>query len=331
MKRVGNIFSEIVSIDNLMSAYYKASKGKHCKTSVISYMKNLYENILRLRTELLNGEFEIGRYHYFKVYDPKERVICAASFEERVVHHAIMNVCHRYFERHLIHDTYATRKGKGIYAAMEKAQKGMRKYNYVAKLDVRKYFDSISHSVLKIKLARLFKDKELLNLLYGIIDSYSVKEDTGIPIGNLTSQYFANFYLSFLDHYAKENLKIPVYVRYMDDILLFGCDKNEVKNKVVMVKRYIAEELRLELKPEVLLHTNSGVSFLGYSIYKNKILLSRRSKIRFKKKMIKYDFRRESGEWGDMEYMAHIIPLMAFAQKAYTKGLRKDLCRKLYS
>lgn len=324
MKRKGNLMPEIVDVDNLLLAYNKAVRGKRGKKSVISFSENLYENILSIRRKLISGNYDIGRYHYFKIYDPKERVICAASFEERVVHHAVMNVCHKYFEKHLIYDTYATRKDKGIYAAIDRAHWGMKKYGYVAKLDVRKYFDSISHDVLKLKIQRIFKDKKLL--LNKIIDSYSISENKGIPIGNLTSQYFANYYLSFLDHYAKEVLKVPVYVRYMDDILLFGEDKATVKYYVANVKKFVINELGLQLKPEVLMSTDSSVSFLGYSIYKNKILLNRRSKIRFKNKFRQYMSLYESDEWHDNDYIAHIQPLIAFAEKAYTKKLRNMLC-----
>lgn len=317
---------QIVAVDNILLAYYKAIRGKRCKKSTASFSGNLYENILALRKNLITGEYDIGKYNYFKVYDPKERVICAASFEERVIHHAVMNVCHEYFERHLIYDTYATRRGKGIYAAIDRAREGMKKYAYVAKLDVRKYFDSIAHDVLKSKLERLFKDNDLLRLFNTIIDSYSVSENRGIPIGNLTSQYFANYYLSFLDHYAKEVLRIPVYVRYMDDILLFGLDKPTVRNYVSLINNFVETELKLHLKPDVLMSTCSGVSFLGYTIYKNKILLNRRSKIRFKRKCKKYECLYEEGIWDGQDYVAHILPLMAFVEKAYTKGLRRQLC-----
>lgn len=331
MKRIGNLMPKILEMDNLLSAYYKAVKGKRCKKSVILFSSNLYENLLSLRDSIISGTFEVGHYHYFKIYDPKERLICAASFEERVLHHAVMNICHGYFERHLIFDTYATRKGKGIYSAIERARKGMKTAGYVAKLDVRKYFDSISHNVLKKKLERLFKDNELIDLLNQIIDSYSVSEGRGIPIGNLTSQYFANFYLSFLDHYAKEELKIPVYVRYMDDILVMGENKSVVKEYVAAIKNFVETELMLKLKPEVLSPIDAGVSFLGYSIYKNKILLNRRSKIRFKKKLQKYGMLYERGEWTDWDYVAHIMPLLSFVEKAYTKSFRNRMMEKLYS
>lgn len=316
----------ICEVDNLLAAYYKACRGKRQLSYVVEYTENLFDNIVGLRTRLLSGEVEIGRYHYFNIYDPKLRKICAAAFEERIIHHAIMNVCHPYFERHFIYDTYATRLGKGSYAAIDRARNAMRHYGYVAKLDVKAYFDSISHAILKPKLRRVFKDERLLALFVRIVDSYESSFGFGIPIGNLTSQYFANFYLSYLDHYAKENVKIPAYVRYMDDILLFGTTSLQVREYVCRVQDFVEKELMLRLKQPVFCSTHSGVSFLGYSLYPHKILLNRRSKIRLKKKMREYASTYANGIWSDMEYQNHIVPLLAFAQKAYTKGLRADVC-----
>lgn len=326
MRRVGNLMDKIVDVDNLLAAYYNAAKGKRWKREVIKFSACLFDNVLMLRERLLAGTMDFGKYNYFKIYDPKERMISAARFEERVVHHAAMRVCEPHFERHLISDTYATRKGKGVYAAIDKARVGMRRMGYVAKLDVRKYFDSIHHDVLKVKLRRLFKDRRLLAMMDAIIDSYEVTSGRGIPIGNLTSQYFANYYLSFLDHFVKETLRVPVYVRYMDDMLVFGENKEVVKGYVAAIKHYVESELLLQLKPEVLMDTEKGVSFLGYSVYRHKILLNRRSKLRLKRKYRLYTGFWESEKWDEEEYMAHMLPLMAFAEKAYTKQLRKRIC-----
>jgi len=325
------LMAEICEIDNLLLAYHKAIKGKRQLRYAIDYSGNLFSNIVRLQEQLLSGTYEFGNYHYFHIYDPKYRKICAAAFEERIIHHAIINICHIYFEKHLIYDTYATRLGKGIYSAIKRARIAMRSYRYVAKLDVKSYFDSISHVTLKKKLRRLFKDGELLSLLDKIIDSHENTPGYGIPIGNLTSQYFANFYLSFLDHYAKEILKIPVYVRYMDDILIFGESLSQIKKYVNCVCVFVGSELSLNMKQPVYAHVESGVSFLGYSLFPNKILLNRRSKIRFKRKMYQYSVRHKTGVWNDVEYKDHLIPLLAFVNKAYTKGLRKQTCLRLYS
>ena len=331
MKRVGNLMDEICTIDNLLDAYRKSCRGKRQLSYVVEYSQNIFDNILRLRESLLSTEVEIGRYRYFNIHDPKPRKICAAAFEERILHHAIINVCHPYFERHFIYDTYATRLGKGSYAAIGRAQKAMRKYGYVAKLDMKSYFQSISHDVLKKQLRKIFKDFRLLKLLDKIIDSYECSDNRGIPIGNLTSQYFANFYLSFLDHYAKETLHVPVYIRYMDDILLFGKTASEVKDYVANVRTFVEKELHIEMKQPIFNATQCGISFLGYVMYPYKILLNRRSKIRFKKKMCLYADLRKEGFWTDMEYKEHVTPLLAFVQKAYTKRLRTNLCAKIYS
>lgn len=331
MKRVGNLMDEICAIDNLLLAYYKAKRGKQQLPYVGGYSINLFENIVRLRAQLQSMNFKIGRYRYFYIRDPKLRKICAAAFEERIIHHAIINVCHPYFERHLIYDTYATRLGKGVYAAINRAIIAMHQYGYVAKLDMKTYFDLISHDILKQKLRRIFKDIKLLALFDCIIDSYETNPGFGIPIGNLTSQYFANFYLSYLDHYLKEVVKVPCYIRYMDDILLFGTTPLQVREYVLMIQSFVENELHLKLKQPVFCSTYSGISFLGYSLYPHKLLLNRKSKIRLKRKMSEYTNMYTSDKWTDMEYKEHIIPLLAFAQKAYTKGLRADLCAKIDS
>ncbi len=326
MKRAGNLMTEIVDVDNLMLAFCKARRGKQHRREVIEYSQNVVENLLSLRSRLKDESWEPGNYHYFEIFDPKRRRICAASFEERIVHHAIMNVCKERFEHHLIFDTYATRDGKGVYAAIDRARKAICRYPYVAKLDVRKYFDSIDHEVLKCKLLRIFKDRELLRLLNAIIDSYESSPNTGIPIGNLTSQYFANFYLSDLDHYIKEVLRVPAYIRYMDDMLLFANDRKEVKEIVNRVKEYLEKSLSLVLKPVQISNVNGGISFLGYTLSPHRMRLNRRSKVRFQKKMgVAYSMWMR-GVWNDEIYLQHIQPLLAFVEKAQTVKLREKLC-----
>lgn len=204
---------------NLELAFYKAQKGKVGRLEVAAYRKNLRPNLRKLQEQILAGEVEIGKYNYFTVYDPKKRQICAAPFAQRVLHHALMNVCHPHFEEKQIADSYASRVGKGTYAALERAKAFNRRYSWFLKLDVRKYFDSLDHSMIRIQLRRLFKDRLLLHIFDQITDSYCVEEGRGVPIGNLTSQYFANHYLSPADHFAKEKLKIKAYARYMDDMV----------------------------------------------------------------------------------------------------------------
>ena len=289
-------------------------------------MLHLDENLSLLREQIISGKVDVGHYHYFTIHDPKERMICAASFPERVLHHALMNICHPYFDRTLIYDTYATRIGKGTFAALDKAREGARKYNYVAKLDVRKYFDSVQHTVLKQLLARRFKDKTLLQIFDTLIDSYHTADDCGLPIGNLTSQYFANLYLSNIDHRVKEYWHIPIYIRYMDDVLIFSDDKANLKGVVGDVGEQM-KWMGLNLKPVQILRTEQGVLFLGYRVYPHKLLLAGRSKRRFKKKFLDLEQQREKGIISEQTYTRHILPLLSFIEKAYTKRYRR-LCIK---
>jgi len=329
MKRVGYLLDQIAEIDNLQLAFYKAARGKRDKNVVQLFQEQLEDNLCKMRTELLLGRTSVGNYTYFKIFDPKLRTICAASFPERVLHHAIMNVCAPYFERHLIETTYATRKNKGIYQAIDRARVGLKNYSYVAKFDVRHYFETIDHNILKSKLARIFKDAKLLTLFYQIIDNYSTQTGKGIPIGNLTSQFFANHYLSSFDHWCKEQLKAGEYVRYMDDFLYFADSLEDLERGIVLINQYMKNELVIKLKPVIKLKRDDGLPFLGYKLYPNKILLARRSKDRYISKSLFYEENRIKGRWSELEYQNHITPLIAFASKAYTKGLRKSVIYKI--
>lgn len=329
MKRAGYLMGQIADMDNLRLAFFKAQRGKSAKKDVCRYREELDKNLLQLRDELLRGKVNVGNYHLFKIYDPKERIVCAAAFSERVLHHALMNICAPVFERHFVETTYANRIKKGEYKALETAFHAINRYAYVAKLDVRKYFDHIDHTILTALLGRLFKDKQLLNVLKQIIQSYSVASGKGVPIGNLTSQYFANYYLSCMDHYAKEQLQIPVYVRYMDDILVFDDDRENLKEKVSAFQEEAETRLLLTLKPPVIQKTDIPVSFLGYRLSKHKIGLTQRSRKRLEKKYRTAVRAYERNLWSEQEVQAHIVPLFAFAEHAYTKQYRTRILNKV--
>lgn len=322
MKRQGNLKERIVDLDNIALAAHKAFRGKRGKIEVREFVRNFNENVSRLRRDIENDTVVIGDYHYFKIFDPKERVICAASLDERILHHSIMNVCHSRFDKALIYDTYATRPGKGVYAALDRAKAAMARYVYYAKLDVRKYYDSIDHNILKSILCRLFKDKWLLNLFNRIIDSYSVAPNKGIPIGNLTSQYFANIYLSGLDHYMKEICRAPVYIRYMDDVLFFCDDKVALKSMIDAFLLYSSKELELRIKQPQSGRCCAGSSFLGYKVMPGYLLLNGNSKRRFRRKLYDYAEMYSCGEIDDREYEMRLIPLIAFTLHASSKSFR---------
>jgi len=328
MRRVGNLIEQIAEPENLRIAFYKAMRGKREKQDVRDFQSNLESNLTLIHRQILDGELEFGDYHYFKIYDPKERMICAAAFRERVIHQAIMNICDEYFESFQISNSYATRRGKGTHLAIERALENSKKKGIFLKLDIRKYFDSIDHEILKMLLRRRFKDGFLLQIFDKIIDSYTTESGKGVPIGNLTSQYFANYYLAYLDHYIKEELRVKHYVRYMDDMVLWDNDKAVLKSNLGKIDKYLGEKLKLEMKPIVLNYTEKGLPFLGYRIYPKGLRLNNRSRKRFTRKAQLFSMKLEEGEWSERDYQRHILPLIDFISKADTYSLRLSVFYK---
>lgn len=325
MKRAGHLIENIADLNNLHLAYYKAQRGKAGKAEVIEFAKRLQTNLLALQKQILSGHIETGGYRFFTIYDPKERLICAAPLGQRVLHHAVMNICHPYFEKVQIFDSYASRRGKGVYAALARAEWFNKRYPWFLKLDFCKYFDSLDHTVIKKQLSALFKDCRLLGIFESLIDSYAADENKGVPIGNLTSQYFANHYLSGADHFIKETLKIPGYVRYMDDLVLWHDDKKYLQQAGLEFQCFSQGALKLTLKPFCLNRNSHGLPFLGYLIYPQKIHLSPRSRSRFIKKLKIYENKLLSGVWTQEEYQNHALPLVAFTEHADAKAFRQKV------
>jgi RNA-directed DNA polymerase len=325
MKRKGYLIEPIAEMENLQLAYYKAQKGKTEKVSVYTFGKKLRENLHLLQYQILSGEIEAGGYHYFTVYDPKKRQICAAPFAQRVLHHALMNVCHPFFEKVQTADSYASRVGKGTYAALDQAKEHNRRYAWFLKLDVRKYFDSIHHGVLRKQLHRMFKDVQLLHIFEQILGSYCAGPSRGVPIGNLTSQYFANHYLSAADHFAKEILHLPAYVRYMDDMVLWHNDKEVLLEAGRRFKDFVETRLKLELKQFCLNKNTAGLPFLGYLLYPDRTRLAQKSRKRFIQKSREYGRLLQEGKWSQKEYQRHIEPLTAFTLHADAKAFRQKV------
>ena len=216
----------IVKWENLLLAFCRAERGLSDKHEADVYRENLDENLRFLRDGLADRSFPFGEYHSFEVRDPKTRMIHAPAFRERVAQHAIFNLCEPIMEKKLVDDCFACRKGKGTHGALKRAQVFARRYKWYLKLDVRRFFDSVVHSQLLEMLGRVFKDAHLLKLFAQIIGGYETERGRGLPIGSLASQFFANHYLSQLDRTCKQVLRVPGYLRYMDDF--FGrvdCDR----------------------------------------------------------------------------------------------------------
>ncbi|MFZ3077884.1 MAG: reverse transcriptase/maturase family protein [Candidatus Aenigmatarchaeota archaeon] len=275
MKTYDNLFPDMCSFGNLHSAYLKARKGKRFKEDVLDFSYNLEPNLLQLKRELESQEYRHGGYKIFFVEDSKKRTIKAAPFRDRVVHHALCNVIEPIFEKTFIHDSYACRKGKGTHAGVRRLAKFVRsrRFGYYMKCDIRKYFPSINHKILFSVISKRIKDEKVLRVVREIIDSAYDGEDRGIPIGNLTSQLFANIYLNEFDCFAKHTLGIRFYARYVDDFIFL-----EQKSRLLEIKKGVIvflETIRLEIHEESALPypVAQGIDFTGYRIFATHIAL----------------------------------------------------------
>lgn len=325
MKRYGNLVQMIADIDNLRLACNKASVGKKLNNDVVAFYSNLDQNLEQIACELASGNMKTIIYRYFKIYEPKERLICATPFSDRIKHHAIMQICHPIFEKRQIEDSYASRPGKGLHKALNRAKHYSKNYQWFLKLDIRKYFDSIDHIILKSQLLNLFKDRKLLNLCEQIISSYQTKPGKGLPIGNLTSQYFANHYLAQADHFAKHKLKLKAYIRYMDDIIIWANDKNSLMANGLNFEEFINSKLLLQLKQFCINKMVCGLPCLGYVIFPNKIRLNAKSKIRFYEKLSKSYHSFDKSQITQQEFKQKLSSLFNFVNHADSFNLRKKI------
>jgi len=285
MKRVNDLFEKIVSFDNLLLAAKKAQKGKRYNSDVARFHVRLEENLIQLSAELSSKTYLPGKYRTFHIYDPKERMISAAPYRDRVVHHALCNIIEPIFESGFIFDSYANRKGKGTHKAIDRYQHYAQKFPYVLKCDIRKFFPSVDLLILKQELERKIKCKDTLWLIQCIIDNSNEQEQhlcwfdgddlftplerrKGLPIGNLTSQFWGNVYLNRMDHWIKEELGVPAYVRYVDDFVLLGNSKRQMWAWKAALEDYLAG-YRLVLHPnKTQIHqTKDGIPFLGFMTF----------------------------------------------------------------
>ena len=328
-KRVGQLMPRICSLENLHEAFLRSARGKSGKWAVVHMRQHLDEQLLKMQRQLLDGTFRFGQYNFFDITDQKRRTICAASFTERVAFHAMMRICHPVFDDFQCDFSYASRKGKGTDGALDLAQRLAGQYRWFAKLDVVKFFYSISHEVMMSQLCRLFKDPLLLTHFQRIVDSYEASPGRGLPIGNLTSQYFANHYMGVADHWAKEHLHVAAMVRYMDDVLLFGNDRKELLHQVNELTAYMERELRLRMHEPIINQTKYGIPFLGYVVYRDRLRLSLRSRRRYKTKMIQLAKSLNDGRIGEREYATRALCLTAYVVKADTTDYRRHLARTI--
>jgi RNA-directed DNA polymerase len=300
VQRIGHLFEQVTSYENLYTAFRLARRGCGNTPQVCRFFFHLERELLRLQDELQSSSYRPGVYHYFTIQDPKERVIAVAPVRDRVVHHAIVRVLTPIYERVFIFDSYATRPGKGTHAAIRRAQSFLRRWQFYLKTDIAKYFDSVDHDILLTLLRCKLKDRLLLELLERIIRNTPVP-GKGLPIGNLTSQFLANVYLDPLDHELKDVLGLRGYIRYMDDLVLFSDSKPELRRLRPTLEAFLSDRLSLRLKPAAtfLSRASHGLSFLGMRIFPQIIRVkpeNKRRSLRRLRQMLAAWRRGESAE-----------------------------------
>lgn len=304
MKRHGNLWPQVIDFGNLLAAAQQAQRGKRYQPNVLRFNARLAEELLQLQAELASKRYRPGPYTTFHIIEPKKRMISAAPYRDRVVHHALCNVIAPIFERTFIANSFANRTGYGTHRALRRFTAYARSSRYILQCDIRQYFPSIDHEILKSIIRRKLKCPDTLWLIEMIIDASNAQEESlayfpgdqlwtpherrhGLPIGNLTSQFFANVYLNGLDHFVIERLGVGKYVRYVDDFALFGDQRAEL-----VAARYGIEEhltgLRLQIHPikSQLFETRHGASFVGYRVLPERIRVRNsnlsRARVRFR-------------------------------------------------
>lgn len=277
MKRLDNIYSRICSVGNLVIADSKACKGKSNQKGVILHKKSKRLDILKLHKQLIEKTYKTSTYQTFTLRDPKERLIFMLPYyPDRIVHHAIMNQLESFFVKMFTADTYSCIKGRGIHGvfrAVKKALININETKYCLKLDIKKFYPSIDHDILKSLLLRKIKDGNVIWLLNEIIDSAD-----GLPIGNYLSQYLANFYLTGFDHWIKEVMGVKNYFRYADDIAVLSGSKEYLHQLFEAIKKYLFENLKLEVKGnhQVFPVEDRGIDLVGY-VFRHKYIRLRKS------------------------------------------------------
>ena len=341
MKTYRHLYPKVCDWDNLYLAYRKARKGKRGRPPAATFEYDLEANLVHLRRELAEKTYTPGNYYSFYIHEPKRRLISAAPFRDRVVHHALCNVIEPIFERGFIYDSYANRVGKGTHRALDRAQQFARCFGYVLPCDVRQFFPSIDHAILRGILARKLADEDVLWLIDCILasgvgvlseeynmqwfpgdDLLAANRPRGLPIGNLTSQFWANCYLNPLDHFVKRVLRCEGYVRFVDDLLLFAADKQTLWAWRQAIVDQLADQ-RLTIHPGA--HprpVTEGIPFLGFVVFPTHRRLKRRKVIHYRRRLKAMLHAYSDGMLSADQVTASILGWINHARYGDTWGLR---------
>ncbi|MDR1902836.1 MAG: reverse transcriptase/maturase family protein [Treponema sp.] len=304
-KSYSHLWEQVIDFENLYHAYRAACKGKRYRWESLKFKRNLEENLVILQNELIWKIYKPEPYRQFYVYEPKKRLISAPSFRDRIVHHALVRAIEPIFENRFVAETFACRRGKGTHAAMRHVEKcarsARRKWGsyYVLKCDVSKFFPSVNHNVLMNIIRRNIRDKQVMDLISVIIRSYeSTDQDgTGIPIGSLTSQLFANIYLTPLDRRIKNKHREKYYARYMDDFIILSDNKAYLWELLCDIENFLHDDLKLNLNPKTgIFPGQHGINFCGYRIWPTHIKPRKSTVKRAKRRLRKMarDYKKDA-------------------------------------
>ena len=292
-KRQGNLFDQTFTLDRMYQAYFNARKGKRKTLSVARFERDLGANLVKLQTEILNGTYQPAPYRHFVIYSPKARNISAPSFRDVVAQHAIHLTISPIFEATFLKDSYGCRIGGGAHRASDSLQNALRKASpeaYILQMDIRKFYYRVDHEVLHGLFKKKIKDLRLLELMMVFVKDGDLA--VGLPIGNLLSQLYALIYLNALDHYAKRDLKLHNYARYVDDFIMVLPTKQEAKEVCSYIKTWLAGTLKLELSKATITPIRKGANFVGFRTWRSRRFVRKRSLHRFSKSL--KDGRTES-------------------------------------
>jgi retron-type reverse transcriptase len=337
------MYQQICSFENVYLAYRKARKGKRGRAGPAQFERVQEEELLTLQEELLSQTYTPGDYRSFTIHDPKKRLISAAPFRDRVVHHALCRVIEPIWECRFIHDTYANRIGKGTHRALDRATQFARQYRHVLQCDIRQFFPSVDHTILKTEFSRRIRDDRTLWLCIRILqsgvgvlsDEYSMvwfpgddllaaDRPRGLPIGNLTSQFWANVYLNGFDHFVKRDLKCPAYLRYVDDFLLFSDDKRELACwRNAIIEKLVELRLTLHEESAQIFPVGTGIPFLGFRLFPDHRRVKRRKIIHFRRKLRRLADDYHTGNLAFSKLNASIQGWVNHVRYADSWGLRK--------
>ena len=345
MKRTGGLWNSVTAFENLHRAAYKVLRGKRGQVQAGDFFYDIEGNLLCLQSDLVGRSYRPGQYRTFWISDPKPRLISAAPFRDRVVHHALVNIIEPVFECRFIEHSYACRTGKGTHRALRQFTRWARTSRYVLKMDIHKFFPSVDHIIVKEAIERCIKDPAVLSLCNLIVDSSNEQEhvvqyfpgDTlltpverrrGIPIGDLTSQFFANIYLDGLDHFVKERLRVSRYLRYVDDFCCFHDDKEFLRYVRKEVVQYLATiRLKLNEGKSRMRQLKEGIEFLGFVVFPERTRLNQRGVRRQRTRMKLLQHAYACGEISWEQVHASLQAWNAHANHGDTWRLRDDIFR----